>query len=346
MSENSLISVQDLPGFEKLLRELEVKVFGSVETWEEFERRFLRGEGLKPSTYRNQRSGIKGFFEAFLRMRVSPFRVKIEDVEMWFDYLCETRSPETPAVRISQLRAFFDKFCVDYPLCLNPFRRLNEKLAKKFRVPQRERKEIRFLRSDELERLFKFLIRIGQLRYYYLYVLTRFLFNSGLRIGEATQLRWKDFERYNDRDRVDRWRVWFVGKARSSLVPQKVPDKCVELMLRLWSKRFGRHPLPEEWVWFVPPMRCNVQTPSTKLTPTMAWGMYKELSDLVNESELFPFKVKFWCHFWRHALAVYLRDERGYDPRDIQLILRHKDISTTTASYFHDYPKNPDDYAF
>jgi integrase len=51
------------------------------------------------------------------------------------------------------------------------------------------------------------------------------LFNSGLRIGEATQLRWKDFERYNDRDGVDRWRVWFVGKARSGLVPQKVPDK-------------------------------------------------------------------------------------------------------------------------
>jgi integrase len=213
---NELIQIDRIPGYGKLLEELEQRVFGDVKDWNTFELRFLRGVGLKPGTYRNWRSGCKAFFEGFLGMRKSPFRITIQDIEVFFNRIYEQKSPQTAGVRITQLRAFFKKFCSTYPICRDPFHQLDEKLDRKFRVPQKEQKERRYLRSDEIERLFKYLIRIGELRCYYLYVLTRFLFNTGLRINEYTQLQWKHFEYYNDQDGMDKWRFGSFQKAETA----------------------------------------------------------------------------------------------------------------------------------
>jgi integrase len=187
---------------------------------------------------------------------------------------------------------------------------------------------------------------MGDLRSYYLYVLTRFLFNTALRINECTQLQWKSFERYNDQDGNWRWRCYFIPKGGQNLVSQKVPERCVALIRRLWRRRFGRNPQPEEFVWFAPPSRITGETKSARLTNVMAWTMYAyELTELVNVSGLFEFKVYFHPHYWRHSCANFLRAEMGYDPREVQLVLRHKSLDTTVSTYFHDSPKDPEEYA-
>ena len=49
-------------------------------------------------------------------------------------------------------------------------------------------------------------------------------------------------------------------------------------------------------------------------------------------------------HYWRHPFALYLRSECGWGSREIQLVLRHKDIGATTAQYFE--PKSPSECVF
>ena len=88
----------------------------------------------------------------------------------------------------------------------------------------------------------------------------------------------------------------------------------------------------------------HVKRKSPRLSGPEAAGLYAEVSKLVNDSGLFSFQVKFRPHYFRHNLAVYLRDELHWDPREIQLILRQTSVDTTTQFYFHDKPKNPDEY--
>lgn len=85
---------------------------------------------------------------------------------------------------------------------------------------------------------------------------------------------------------------------------------------------------------------------SPRLSGPEAVALYNEVSKLVNDSGLFNFPVKLHPHFFRHNLAVYLRDELKWDPREIQLILRHTSVETTTQFYFHDVPRNPEEYEF
>jgi hypothetical protein len=118
---NDLIRISEIPGYGKLLEELEQRVFGDVATWEEFSLRFLRGEGLSPVTYRNWKSGCKQFFEEFLGMQKSPFRITIQDVEAFFDHIYETRSPQTAGLRIAQLRAFLKNSAPHIPSPKIPF---------------------------------------------------------------------------------------------------------------------------------------------------------------------------------------------------------------------------------
>jgi integrase len=79
---------------------------------------------------------------------------------------------------------------------------------------------------------------------------------------------------------------------------------------------------------------------------TDAWRLYADLSELVNYSGLFPFQVRFHPHYFRHNLAVYLGEELKRTPRTVQLILRHRDIGTTTGMYYYDKPIKPEVFEF
>jgi integrase len=344
---NDLIRVDDIPGYHRLLEEIENRVFGNVKDWDEFELRFLRGEGLKETTYVNLKSGIRQFFDTFLDMGVSPFRVTISMIEKFYDEVSRTKSPQTASVRITQLKQFYRKFCEMYPLCRNPFKDMNEKLRRKFKDPVREKAEVRYLRREELERLFAFLEALGDIRSFYMLVLTKFLFFTGLRISETLQIQGKLLEQFDDYGEK-RWRCWFIGKARENYSSQLVPDSCVELMRELWDRHFGRQFGPEEYVWFHLPTLYPTKShrTSTRMGSSDAWRLYVDLSEMVNYSGLFPFQVKLHPHYFRHNLAVYLSEELRRTPREVQLILRHRDIGTTTGMYYHDKPMKPEVFVF
>lgn len=226
---NDLVRLDEIPGYHKILEELENRVFGNVSDWDEFELRFLRGVGLKHTTYVNWKSGVRQFFDSYLEMKVSPFRVTIEMIEKFYDEISRSRSPQTASVRITQLKSFYKRFCERFPMCHNPFRDLNVKLQRKFKDPIREKAGVRYLRREELEKLFSFLESIGDIRSFYMLTMTKFLFFTGLRISEALQIQGKSLEQFDDYGEK-RWRCWFIGKARDNYSSQLVPDSCVELI--------------------------------------------------------------------------------------------------------------------
>ena len=113
------------------------------------------------------------------------------------------------------MKSFYKRFCESFPMCHNPFRDLNEKLQRKFKDPIREKAEVRYLRREELERLFSFLESLGDIRSFYMLTMTKFLFFTGLRISEALQVQGKSLEEFDDYGEK-RWRCWFIGKARDN----------------------------------------------------------------------------------------------------------------------------------
>jgi integrase len=350
MEEKALVAIEALNGYERLVGELEHHLFDDIGNWNDFELRFLRAEGLKGVTYSNLRSGMKMFFERFLGMKLSPFRITIAHIESFYDAECERTSPATASMRIGQIRRFFNKFCDEVPLCRNPFSHLDEKLVKKFRQPRYQFDERRYLRKVELEMLFRYLEKLGEKEYwlFFMFVMTKFLFFTGLRIGEATQLRWKDLERFSDQDGQFRYRCMFIGKGQKDYSSQRVPEDVAHLLHKMWKRRYSREPLPDEWVFqmIAPRYYGRSVRQSPRMNGTEAATLYTEVSKLVNESGLFSFKVKLHPHAFRHNLAVYLRNELGWDPREIQLILRHRSIETTTQFYFHDKVRPVEDFVF
>jgi integrase len=347
---NDLVSLNDIPGYAALVAELEKRLFESVKSWEDFEWRFLRGIGLAANTYSNMRSGLKQFFDSYLRMRFSPFRVTAEMIEAYYDFEMQRNSAQTASTRISQLRRFFTRFCADYPICKNPFVGMDSRLVQKFAQPRHVPTEKRFLRRSELEMLFEYLRRLGETEpwLYFMMVLTKFLFFTGLRVGETIQLRFKDLERFNDSDGKWKWRCWFIPKGGRDFTFQKMPESCYHEVVEMHRRRFKRDPLPDDIVWPAPSPRYykSSKRKSPRLSGPEAAGLYQDLTKLVNESGLFDFKVKLHPHFFRHNLAMYLRTECKWDARDIQLILRHTSLDTTTVYYFHDHARDAEEFEF
>jgi integrase len=108
-------------------------------------------------------------------------------------------------------------------------------LVRKFKPPTEGAEYVRYLRKDELEKLFEYLEAMAAHSegHLYMLVLTKFLFVAGMRIGEVTQLRWEGIEKYNDPELGKQYRVWFIGKMRTTRGSQKVPEVCIELGRRI-----------------------------------------------------------------------------------------------------------------
>ena len=127
-------------------------------------------------------------------------------------------------------------------------------MVRKFKPPTEGAEYVRYLRKDELEKLFEYLEAMAahSERHLYMLVLVKFLFFTGLRIGEAIQLQWEDIEEYDDPELGKQYRVWFIGKMRTTRRSQKVPEACIELLRELWRVKIGRKPEPNQFVF--PPL--------------------------------------------------------------------------------------------
>lgn len=130
--------------------------------------------------------------------------------------------------------------------------------------------------------------------------LLEFLYATGARISEATNLKWTDIDE-------GRGLITLVGKGRKKrVVPLSKPLKSILTHVKT----------SETWVF------CSFRDASKPLNPRTVRKKLRQLSlQMSHHKRLHP-------HLFRHTIATHFLDE-GADLRFIQEILGHASLSTT-----------------
>jgi len=153
---------------------------------------------------------------------------------------------------------------------------------------------------------------------------------TGLRISECLGLRWGDID-FNAQV-IQVRRTWTGG--REGLPKSKASQAAVPLHpvlashMSSWQKAT---PYSGENDWVFPSFKLKGKKPRVAnmlvedhLRPAaIAAGVIKDGDD-----------IRFGFHTLRHSLASYLV-QQGKDPKTVQTLLRHADVSTTLGIYAH-----------
>ena len=170
------------------------------------------------------------------------------------------------------------------------------------------------------------------------------LYGSGLRLGEALNLRVKDLDL--ERCQIDvrgakgnRDRITMIPRALIPRMKERIENATLILALdrkrgangvavpNSIRKKYPRAPLELPWQWIFPGAR---HTPAASPTesfrnPMHPSGIQRAFREAVRQAGI---SKKATCHTLRHSFATHLLED-GYDIRTIQELLGHKSVRTT-----------------
>ncbi|HHY33350.1 MAG TPA: site-specific integrase [Firmicutes bacterium] len=198
-------------------------------------------------------------------------------------------------------------------------------------APRVERKEMRVLTPEETARLFD--AARGD-RYYALYVLAA---TCGLRLGELLGLKWQDIDFDAGTLQVQRQLQWITGAGPTFKEPKTKGSRRTIYLPRLaidalkeHRKRQAAERLKLGEVW----QAQDLVFPSEIGTPANPSNIYKWSWHPILEKAGLP---RIRIHDLRHTAAslLLLANE---NPRVVQELLGHSDISTTLGIYSHILP--------
>ncbi len=243
--------------------------------------------GLRYETIRTYVNCLNKFFKVY---RLDPFEVKKSDIFRYLDQMQKwNRSDNTINVHISALKFFYENV-------------LNKKLTINIPTMRVRRKLPTFLTKEEIERLF---LAISNHKHQ---LMVKFLYATGMRVGELVCIRVKDFE-FNDNYG---WvRDGKGGRDRLFVVALKLKDE----LLRWIDKNGLKH---DDWLF--PGQSGHIST------STVQWVIKKAVKQAGIHKNVHP-------HTLRHSFATHLI-ENGYAVTEIQPLLGHGNISTTMI-YLH-----------
>ena len=120
--------VEQYPMIFEGLKKIE-DIFDSINSWEDIERVFFKGNGLAKNTYKTYMAATKEFFE--FTDNLHPLKVKPAHIEMWYDNMVERLNKKSVVVKITALKKFFKSVRAKCPLAVSPFELMDKKLLKK-----------------------------------------------------------------------------------------------------------------------------------------------------------------------------------------------------------------------
>ena len=337
---NELVEIRkelDVNGAREVFARAAEDIMNRVKNWKDFEREFIRLEGLSATTIKNITSACKQLFD--YHEMLNPFYVSVGHLDEFFDRYIKKNSIRSAANRMVLIKRFYQNLVTHKaPWYKSPFERASETQLEKWKEPRQEDREKEVLWEDEIQELWKKLQKEDSRWHFYAMRLSQFLYKTGMRINEVTQLNWSSVERFRNKKKDDRWRVRFIQKGGEEAT-QQIPSDVLDEMRTLWIGMKGREPDPEDPLWLSPPMKTRKRK-VRRLTNHQAWELFSILSKEVNQARLFDHEIKLTPHYWRHAVATNLLREHNWTTRKVQLFLRHKSSTTTEEMYAHD--KAPD----
>jgi integrase len=163
----------------------------------------------------------------------------------------------------------------------------------------------KYLSPDEARRVIDAAARVGRQRDRDQLLLTM-MFRHGLRVSEAVDLRWTDFDLIASRDRP----FWVRRVKRGKSTTHTLEPDTVRLLLRAKKRADGIYVFRSE-------RGAKLSTDIVRVICVRA-----------GQASGFEFRVR--PHMFRHAAGFTLAEE-GTDTRLIQDFLGHKDIKSTVV---------------
>jgi integrase len=153
---------------------------------------------------------------------------------------------------------------------------------------------------------------------------------TGLRISECLGLQWHDIDFADQKIEIRRtWLMGRVGKPKSRASRKPVPlSPLLAGIMREWHAETV-HGRAGDWVF--PSLKLKGAKPRTA-SPLAADYVRKAAIEL----KIIPanYKRRFGFHNLRHSLATFLVNQK-HDPKTVQTLLRHANVSTTLDLYAH-----------
>jgi len=296
----------------------------AIQTWDDFKRRFLLGDGLSPNTYSAYLTSCKQFYE--FRGGIHPMQdASPEWIEQFYDSL--PADLNTRSQRMAGLKYMYRKCEERYPDTMgfqNPFNIMSEKLKDKIKRTKRDESERDALTENEYNALLHMLEADPSLKGIQNYAILRFGVTSGMRAAELVSLRWENISELDGT-----FKATFIGKGSKKRTIQ-LEAEAVDAVRSAFRARYGRTPKPDELVFHGLPTGRGDNVGMSK--PCLHTRI-KHIAHCGVVDGVLRANLHMSAHTMRHSCATMML-AAGVDIRTVQKHLGHSSIETT-ARYLH-----------
>jgi integrase len=293
----------------------------NVQSWSDFERRFLLGTGKSTNTNSTYLTACKQFYE--FTGGLHPMQAGTPEwVEQWYDALPPDLA--TRSVKVAALRFMFRRIVERFPAYRDPFSVMDPDLTRKLSRCKKNVSEKDALTETEYRALLSMLQADTSLRGLQDYALIRLAVTSGMRAAELVSLRW---ENLSNSEGI--WKATFIGKGDKMRTIQ-LEAESVQAAVVAFSGRFGRKPVSFDHV-----LQGTHTGRSTGdgISKSAVHLRIKAIAARARRAGILRENLAVSTHTMRHTCATRLVGA-GVPLDAVQRHLGHSSINTT-AVYLH-----------
>jgi len=300
---------------EKILSE--IKADFQIESWDDFSRRFLLGNGNSKNTTIAYQQSCKRFYE--FTGGLHPWQTATPEwIESFYDSLdCDLN---TKALRICGLKYMYRKMAEKYPVGFeDPFSIMSEKLRKKLGRTKKDESLRDSMTQKEYADLLNYLRIDKSITGVQNYAIIRFGVTSGLRAAEMLNLTFGQILKAESG-----YSLTFTGKG-NKVRTVFIDGGCYDALRAAHRAKYGKAPAPED--------RVFETTRTASMTNANLGLRVRAIAEKAKKAGILRENLLITPHVMRHTCAT-LDLDNGVKLDALQRKLGHSSLATTQR-YLH-----------
>lgn len=292
----------------------------NVNSWEDFQRRFLLGTGKATNTNLTYLTACRQFYE--FTGGLHPMQAGTPEwIEQFYDSLPADLG--TRAVKIAGLKFMYKKIGERIPAYQSPFAIMSKGLQEKLNRTKKDESEKGSLTKKEYRDLLTMLAKDKSIKGLQNYSFIRFAVSSGMRAAELVSLKYGNL---SESEGVIK--ATFTGKGSKVRTIQLEPA-AVEACRRAFRARFNRRPGAEDYLF-------NALNTGGNVSGITKSALHRRIVAIIATGKGYNIirqNLAVSTHTMRHTCATLLI-ESGIPIDAVQRHLGHSSIATTSI-YLH-----------